>query len=256
MQRKYLVVLMMAVLVFGLSVPSWALTYNANVTNNAIFGTGNGNGYWTVDSTGTVELGLRAKIPYAGTYNSNGDGTYSYALGVTKWNIEWSINTNVDGKGGSLSNYTYVLGFDSDSTKGTNYTGFWSFLDDPINDPIARNAYLDHSFGNNSTAKSAGVEASSASQYAGYVSQYNLVQQSWRMDYYDAIPGFDVNPNVNGTYTYFLAAYDSAGRLVARTDIDVIIGAGGAPVPEPATMMMLGLGLGALALIRRRKHSA
>lgn len=255
--RKWYLVVAVAALTFGLSGTGWALSYNANVTNNAIFGSGNGNGFWTVDSNGTVELGLRAKIPFSGVYNSGNDGTYSYPLGVApqgRWNVEWSINTNVDGNGGNLNQYTYVLGFDSDPTQGTSYTGFWAFLDDPVNDPIAANGFLDHSFGNNSTAQSAGVEAGDAATYAGYVSSYNLVQQSWRMDYYDAIPGFDVNPNVDGTYTYFLAAYDLSGNLVGRTEINVIIGAGGAPVPEPATMTVLGLGLGGLALSRLRKR--
>lgn len=33
-----------------------------------------------VSSVSGVELGLRAKIPCAGTLNSNGDGTYSHTL--------------------------------------------------------------------------------------------------------------------------------------------------------------------------------
>ncbi len=65
-----------------------ALIYNADVTPNVIFGSGNINGSFTVDQSNNVELGLRAKLRYDATgqpqniFNSNGDGTYSFDAGV------------------------------------------------------------------------------------------------------------------------------------------------------------------------------
>lgn len=65
-----------------------ALLYDQNVTPTVIFGSGNLNGSFTRDRRNGVELGLRAKLRHnaAGrpenTFNSNGDGTYSFAAGV------------------------------------------------------------------------------------------------------------------------------------------------------------------------------
>lgn len=236
---------------------AYALSFDDDVTTNVIFGSGNGNGFFTVDRNATegIELGLRAKIPFNATYNSQGNGDYTFALGTT-WNVEWSINSNYNGNGDELDQFTYVLGFDADPTQGVSYSQYHTVIFDPIHDALNGGYYFDHSFGNNSTAQSGGVESANAAEFASNAAQYNLVQQSWRMDQYDAIPGFDVNPNIDGTYTYYLAAFDALGNQIGYTEIDVIIGAGGAPVPEPATMTILGLGLGGLMVGRLRKRRA
>ena len=123
MRNRYWAVMAVVALVFGVAGPAGALSYDADVTNNVIFGTGNGNGAWTIDQANGIELGLRAKIPFTGTYNSNGDGTYSYALGTT-WNFEWSINSDYgdivadDTDAVTLDTYIYVLGVDFDPTLG------------------------------------------------------------------------------------------------------------------------------------------
>lgn len=75
-------------LTFLVAAGASALSFNQNVTPDVIYGSGNANGSWTVDRSNGVELGLRGKLRHnaAGapenTFNSNGNGTYSFAAGV------------------------------------------------------------------------------------------------------------------------------------------------------------------------------
>ena len=73
----------------ALSSPAYALIdYDQDVTNDVIFGSGNANGGFTTDCANGVELGLRAKLRHnavgapENTFNSNGDGTYTFQAGV------------------------------------------------------------------------------------------------------------------------------------------------------------------------------
>ena len=74
--------------VCSLSAAAYAVvSFDQNVTSNAIFGSGNANGGFTVDRSNGVELGLRCKVRFnasnapENTFNSNDDGTYSFAAG-------------------------------------------------------------------------------------------------------------------------------------------------------------------------------
>ncbi len=207
-------------------------------------------GPWIED----VELGLRGKLRFPtpnGTYGSsiNGDGTYTFATGGPNtskawWSLDWSINSNLDGSGTSnLNQYLYKLGVDSDASQGTNFT---------VTDPINVATWLDNSFGNNSTAQSAGIEATNATDYANLISTSNLAQNSWQAGWIVQ----NLNSSVNGTYDIYLEAWDSTGStLLARTDIQIIAGTGGAPVPEPTTMLLFGAGIAGLAAVGRKKRS-
>ncbi|WP_088331412.1 PEP-CTERM sorting domain-containing protein [Lacimicrobium sp. SS2-24] len=241
-----------------------ALMFDANVTPDVIFGSGNANGNYTVDQNNGIELGLRGKLRHnaAGapenTFNSNGDGTYSFNAGVAptqaaptaEWSFEWSINTDYDGSSGYvLSDLTFLLGLDSDPSLSANYSSF---------DVINGAPCFDHALGNNATGNGGGLAtncgaATAAADYSANISNFNVAQNSWKPHWF--IAPFD--PTVDGTYDFFLAAFNVDGSELARTSIQIIVGDGGqTTIPEPAPLILLLSGLIGLAGVRKRKMSA
>ena len=245
---------------------------DASVTGNVITGTGIANGGFTVGTGNNIEIGLRARERYGSpvglnfqptnnTY-SNNDGTYNHAPGGftstasplgtaggtrASWNFDWSINTNqipsaIGAATTNVSAYTYRLSMDFDPGVGTNFQTF---------DLINAAAFFDHSFGNNATAQSAGVEAANAAGYDNLKNNNNLVQNSWNYDFFDSVT-FPFDPNAQGTYTIKLEAFGTAtGIALASSTINVNVGA--AAVPEPGSMALVGLALAGLAVMRRRR---
>ena len=233
---------------------SAAIEFDQDVTNEAIFGSGNDNGSFTTDRNAGVELGLRAKLRFDATnqpdniFNSNGDGTYSFAPGLPPtgfgfapgssstavWNFEWSINSDFDGSSSdNLDDLTYELGIDFDRSLGTNYLAF-----DPINAGPA-----DHAIGTNATANGAGTVDATPAGYAALIANNNLAQNSWNMEFFNG-PGFPFNGAETGVYDFYLVAFDGNGSEVARTEMRVL-------VPTPGAVGLAALaGLGAL---RRRR---
>lgn len=252
--------------IIGFSAPAHAVvSFDANVTGDVIFGSGNANGGFTVDRSNGVELGLRSKVRFnssnlpENTFNSNGDGTYSFAAGqpvgtgfgfapgsssTATWNFEWSINSNFDNSTGLfLNDLSYELGIDFDAGVGTNFQSF-----DPINQPVA-----DHAIGNNGTANGDGTSTSDGPTYQALIDGNNLGQNSWNMEFFDSV-AFPFDANVDGTYDIYLLARNGQGGEVSRVDIQVIVGTGAVEVAEPGVLAVLGLGLTCLGLMRRRQR--
>jgi len=237
-----------------LSTSLMATTFDANVTSDVIFGSGNVNGGFTVDQSNGVEIGLRGKLRYdlAGNpqniFNSNGDGTYTFdpadsVAPATRsaFNFEWSINSDFDGTSGfALNDLTYLLSIDYDPTIAIGSTVDF----DPINIPFA-----DHAFGNNTTGNGAGTQAVSLAGYTALISGSNLVQNSWNLGFFEPA-GFD--PQTEGFYTISLSAFDN-GRQVSGTSIGIQFGDVPSPVPLPASLPLLLGAIGGFGLLRRRK---
>ncbi len=245
-------------ILMGSSTDANALLFDQNITPDVIFGSGNANGSFTVDKEiAGVELGLRAKIPFVGTLNSNGNGTYSYTLAETdhdgnsgtaqRWNFDWTVNTDHLGTtGNKIDDFTYKLGIDFDPSLATNFLEF-----DPIT-PSA-NPFPDHAIGDNTTANGGGAEATDAADYLSLIGSNNVAQNSWRHSFFPFHPTLTYDPTIDGTYDISLIAIDPNGGVAASTQIQVIIGAGGVSIPEPGTLALFGLGLAGIGFARRRK---
>ncbi len=250
MRRIKHIVALTTVLACGVGLNAQAtITFNQNVTPDAIFGSGNANGNFTTDRRGAIELGLRAKIPFVGTTNSNGDGTYSYTLAETdhdnnagtanNWNFDWTVNIDRnDSSALNLDDYTYELGLDADPSEATNFVVF-----DPIT-PTEETPLFDHSIGDNTTANGAGTEAGDAATYATLLANNNVLQQSWRYAFFSSLGALaDYNPDVPGTYTVYLLARNADGAIVARTEIQVLIeGAPAATADDVTPDVIFGSG--------------
>lgn len=283
--RTALQVTAAAAALFAASASHAALVFDQNVTPGVIFGNGNANGGYTVNANAAnsgIELALRAKVRHdpvtgqpANVFNSNGDGTYSFAPGAwtgaggspttAYWSVEFSINVNASGGTGlALNQLTYAFGIDTDASLATSFTSF-----DVINainpgSPGFGSLWWDHALGNNSTVQcnnannNAGCygvrnTSANAADYQARIAELNVAQNSQKANWLLG-PGFD--PNANGTYDFFLAAFRD-GQEVGRTSIQVIVGTGGdgTPVSAPGTLALAGLALLGLAGLQRRRRA-
>ncbi|MEM1081192.1 MAG: DUF11 domain-containing protein, partial [Pseudomonadota bacterium] len=215
------------------------LEFDQDITPDIIFGAGNNNGAFTTDRRNDIEIGLRGKLRFDGNgqpqniFNSNGDGSYSFDPGAVpgqsdpntaEWSFEWSVNTNFNGAAGpNLDAYTYEIGMDGDPSPATDFLVF-----DPIT-PAPPFFFADHAIGTNTTGNGAGTSANDAGSYAALLASNNVAQNSWRYDFFNdgpfaagALANFD--PAVDGTYTVYLLARDAEGVVVARSQIQFLIG--------------------------------
>ena len=236
-----------AVTVGVISTPAAAVTmFDGNVASGWFNGGGNANGSFTINTENGVEVALRAKLRHnaAGapenTFNSNGDGTYSFDAGVAPtqssptgvWSFEWSINTDTTyATNLHLDDLTYEL------TLINNVTGTSSSFD-PINLPSPN--FADHALADRNGTELT-PQATSRSDYITKISENSVAQNSWKAHWF--FPDYD--PEDEGTYTVALSASDING-VIASTSIQIL-------VPEPASAALLASGLG-LVFARRRRN--
>jgi hypothetical protein len=229
---------------FALPVSTLAVVeFDQNVTPDVIFGSGNANGGFTTDRRNGIELGLRAKMRFdagcapSNTYNSNGDGTYSFDTGnrvacapgwwqglyplTPEWNFEFSVNSNdTDPVTTVLGDLTYELGMDFDPSLATDFLTF-----DLINGPC-----FDHSTGNNSTddttdsKRNCNPPTPEDALYATDLLANNVAQNSWNYAFFAGLAPMPYDPELPGTYAIYIQARDGGGNAVARVEIQLLVG--------------------------------
>jgi len=201
---------------------AWAaVTYNQTIT--AIYGSGNPNTGWTADTSGDIQLALRAKNRTNGS-TTNVNGTYSFATAPAPrglWNYEFSINSDINGTD-PLTTYDYYLAADQDPSECINYST-------SVVNPLTH--WSDNSYGNNTTASGQGVEGAAAA----LASSNNIAQNSQNITFGD-YPGGPQVLQPNATYNYELFAVakgtGAGGTRLASVGITVVVGLGGAPCTD------------------------
>ena len=242
---KYAAPLAQAILLVATTTAWGSLSYDQNVNTpgpGVYYGTGNGNGAWTVDRENNIELGLRGKVYGQGVYNSGGDGTYSFATGVSPlnlnrdtWNFDFSINVDANGTSGlHLSDFTFTLAVDSNPSLGQSFTDY---------NPLA--------IYNDDELALSGQAAPSVKVYNGNnstLANYDVAQNSENAKF--GLP-LSYDPNIAGTYDFVLSAFDkTTGTLEAQTSMRILVGGGAVPEVE-TTCALLALGCAALGGLRR-----
>jgi len=229
------------------------------INPDTIFGSGNTNGSFTINSDNGIEIGIRGKLRFdtnqqpSPTYNWDGVDTYTFnpndgnpPAGMSMFNFDWSVNSNVDGTGDNLDAFTYQLSmFKVDADTG-NLAEAYSF--DMIN-----GVFFDHAIGDNGTGNDAGVEATSALEYGNLISSKNVAQNSWNYGWFDGAgtgPLEGMALDAAGTYVVRITAFDqNSGDELVSTSININI----VPLPSAAFagLGMLGL-VGGVRVMRRR----
>jgi len=106
-----------------------------------------------------------------------------------------------------LGALTYLLGIDNDPSLGTSFFHLRPIHAINPGNPGFGTVWWDHAMGNNATTAATKQVATDANDYASQIAALNVAQQSWKASWY--MPGYD--PTVDGTYNFYLAAFDAAG---------------------------------------------
>lgn len=230
------ILLTTSALAIALSVTSSALAVSYNVVDTAIFGSGNPDTGWTVDSGGGALLGLRGKNRTTGD-TANVNGVYNVPTGFAAvnrgfGNVEWSVDTGNQSL--IASGYQFWLAYDTDPSAGTSF----SYLNLAL--------VPDNYYGSDSTANGGGVVGLYAAS-----GLFNSEAQNSLNQYHAG-----VNPLIDGSYRYDLfatAGLDALGARTASVGVTINVGAGAPAVPDKGnTMLLSGLSIGGLLLARRK----
>lgn len=214
------------------------------ITPGIIWGEGNTNQGFTVETFADVELGLRAKLRYPTPSDQLGTGIVqdadgNYIFDTTGkavpsdrsiFNFDWSINT----KGDALDLFTFVLGVDYDPTFGVDLFEY---------DPVSV-AYLGDSDSWINTDGGKSPIPQTVVDTTTDLSLFSVAQNSVNMGF---LPGAPLGA---GAYQISLSAFDRNGDSLGATTINVIVDS--VPVSAPATSILLSAAFGGLVILRRK----
>ena len=234
-----------AVAVTGFLTPA----YGGTITPDIIFGSGNTNRGFTVETVGDLELGLRAKQRYTSANDAIGVGIVQDAAGNylfdstaqtvpagrSVWNFDWSINSDIANGTTALDAYSYQIAVDYDPSAAENMLTY-----DPLS-AISTGYYL----GTNASGNGSAVFESGGDEN---FSLFNVAQNSVNM-------GFLGAPLGAGQYRVELSAF-SGSTLIGSTSIDVYVDTTPSPIPLPAGGVLLLSGLAGVAALKRRQKRA
>ena len=167
-------------------------------------------------------MALRAKQRFptpANTFNSNGDGTYSFPAGSGSddqkphpaiWTIEFSMNSDVNCQTGCtwLNEYRWEYLQDVEKTYKTKFVYPFGFAKDIINTKC-----IDHFFGTNDTTTSDDVTVDCLSvdgfkDYKEVIGENTVAQNSWQPTFTLPITNWlTFNVEVAGIYDFILRAF-------------------------------------------------
>lgn len=211
------------------------------ITPDIIWGSGNTNRGFEVNTFGSLELGIRAKqrLPTPNDQIGVGivrdsNGTYLFDINDVNlpsnrsiWNFDWSINSDIEDGSDALNTYTYLISVDYDPSSAFDMRSYDPFSVDGTGFYLGTN-----SSGNGGTTF-----------LTGDLSQANVAQNSVNMGFLtDA-------PLRAGDFRVSLSAF-SGNDLIGSTTIDIKV------VSAPATALILASAFGGLVMMRRQKRKS
>ena len=221
----------------------------ALITPDIIFGSGNTNRGFTVNTFGDLELGLRAKRRYtpndeigvgiiqdgAGNYLFDSTGA-SIPSNRSFWNFDWSINSDTTDGTTALSAFNFFLLVDYDPSSAQNLQQY-----DPLS-MISTGYYL----GNNGTGNGSALFTPADNHVEAELANFNVAQNSVNMGF---LTGAPIGA---GQFYVELQAFDMNNNLVGSTGINVFVDT--TPVPAPSALALSLAALGGLMLLRVRRR--
>ena len=202
-------------------------------------GSGNPSNDFTIDTTGGVETGLRARFRGGPNVTPVGD-VYSFAPGgasgaLAFWNYDFSVNLAGTGLHVSdvLNNTTFTVidvlhGVTATVNPFTHWSDDASYSGSPGSPTIFQNG-----------------------TGAAFVATLLGAQNSENLGFADSPLAGDFNRDDNNSYVFTLDVRDNSGALLSSDTMRVNVGTA---APEPASLAVLGVGLASMAAVRRRRR--
>ena len=212
------------------------VVYDTSLASPGFYnGTGNPNEGFTVNTLGSIELGLGVNNRFIGPVHPTTTNQYDVAVGfstvpLAKWNFEYSVN---------LGNSGLHLGDVQTKLTITNLANFETISFDPY--IIPDNAH----FNGTTTQNGSNPGAGALPIDIGFQNSENISFFSFLN------PDFDWDPAAAGSYLITLALFNENGDPLLSVDEQINA------TPVPATLPLFAGGAGILGFFaRRRKKKA